>query len=633
MPLEEKLAIVVGAKFEPLSEAETRVLGAAETGDKAECGTGLSAPGIRDEQGSCPRSVRAAILRWLIRDRTARERVDPQGIRIVDALVTGELDLTAMQVPFPLSFERCTFDSKITLRDAEVRNLEFSGSELLDIAGDRLVCRGGISLDEGCKAHNEVGFIAARIDGDLACRDSRFSGLSLDACEINGSVYFDHGFVSNGTVELRGAVVRGDLACRGGHFEGPKADNADDVPRSDAIDAGGITVGGNAYFDEGFLACGAVFLSRAKIDGGLHCDGGKFFNPGHIALSAFYASVGKEVRMGNGFVAEGVVDLSRAKIDGGLDCDGGKFFNPGHIALSAIYASVGNEVRMGNGFVAEGDLDFEAARIDGDLSFVGATANKTKPQEGERLRFISFVSASIRGDLLWMEVDLTAATDVLFTNARIDSVVDEPKSWPKLGRLDLRGMTYIMLRDMAAVARLEWLRLQGPERFSLQPYEEFIAWARRNGRAQDAVRVAIARQDDIRRYGQISPIAAAWNWFLGKSMAHGYEPLRVVYVAAVFIFIGWAVFGYGAAHGVMLPSKLEGKPAVISDTYQALSPLMYSIDTFLPIIDFHQESYWLPNPSTALGRGIRIYLWFHIGMGWALTTLAVIGFTGLVRKT
>jgi len=60
---------------------------------------------------------------------------------------------------------------------------------------------------------------------------------------------------------------------------------------------------------------------------------------------------------------------------------------------------------------------------------------------------------------------------------------------------------------------------------------------------------------------------------------------------------------------------------------------MYSIDTFLPIIDFHQESYWLPNPSTALGRGIRIYLWFHIGMGWALTTLAVIGFTGLVRKT
>src|SRR5262245_26582513 len=74
-------------------------------------------------------------------------------------------------------------------------------------------------------------------------------------------------------------------------------------------------------------------------------------------------------------------------------------------------------------------------------------------KRGERLRFISFVSASIRGDLLWMEVDLTAATDVRFTNARIDSVVDEPKSWPKLGRLDLRGMTYTMLQDMAAVAR------------------------------------------------------------------------------------------------------------------------------------------------------------------------------------
>src|SRR5262249_39812033 len=101
-------------------------------------------------------------------------------------------------------------------------------------------------------------------------------------------------------------------------------------------------------------------------------------------------------------------------------------------------------------------------------------------------------------------------------------------------------MTYSTLGDIspAADARLEWLRLQGPERFSWQPYEELIAWARRNGREQDAVRIATARQDDLRRYGQLGPVAAGWNWFLGKSMAHGYEPLRVVYAAAVFILIG-----------------------------------------------------------------------------------------------
>jgi hypothetical protein len=213
MPPKGKLAVIAGASFGPLSEAETRVLSAAETGDKARCGAELC--------GS--RTVRAEMLRWISRDRTARERVDPRGIRITGALITGELDLTAMQVPFPLAFEKCTFDSKITLLDAETRNLEFTGSELVSIVGDRLICRGGIWLNEGCKAQQEIRFLAARIDGDLSCSGGRLSGLSLDGCEINGSVYLDSGFISHGTVELRDARVRGILGCRNGHFEGPES--------------------------------------------------------------------------------------------------------------------------------------------------------------------------------------------------------------------------------------------------------------------------------------------------------------------------------------------------------------------------------------------------------------------------
>jgi hypothetical protein len=563
----------------------------------------------------------------------------------------------------------------------------------------------------------------------------------------------------------------------------PKANTSDEVPRGDAIDAAGITVGGGAHFDEGFLARGAVLLQRAKIGGGLHCDGGTLSNPGRIALTAIFASVSNEVRMSNGFVAEGIVNFDSADVHGQINCTSGSFLNPRsdalildnahviglvvlqeaalagertfvargcvrltgarldagfecigatfvensgralmadrariagsvvlarctvlgevsfsgakvgrqfslpgtrilnrgkvalraqgltvdggvllntigdqrfrafgeidlsystiHLALDCSYcrlsqragtaldlshSTVIGSVNLSNG-VYVGVLDFESMRIDGDLYFTGAIANNPEPQEGENLRSISFKNTSIRGSLEWFGVRVTAATNVLFTNANLGAFLDDPESWPELGRLDLRGMTYSTLKDISptADARLEWLRLQGPKRFSLQPYEELIAWARRNGREQDAVRIAIARQDDLRRYGQLGPVAAGWNWFLGKSMAHGYEPLRVVYAAAVFILIGWFVFGYGAALGVMVPTKLEGSP-------QTLSPLVYSLDTFLPVIDFHQESYWLPSSSTALGRAIRTYLWIHIGMGWALTTLAVIGFTGLVRK-
>ena len=274
MPPEEQLAIIAELRFGPLSEAETRVLSAAETGDTASCDVGLSGPRTENEHPSRCRTVRAELLRWLTRNRAAREQVDSQGIRIAGALITGEFDLTAVQALFPLSFEKCTFDSQITLRDAETRNLEFSGSELVGIEGDRLICRGGIWLDKGCTAHQEIRFLAARIDGDLSCNGGRLSGLGLDGCEINGTIYLADGFISHGTVELRRARIHGDFGCRAGHFEGPKADTVDAAQGGVAIDAAGITVGGDAFFDQGFLARGAVLLQRAKVAGGLHCNGG-----------------------------------------------------------------------------------------------------------------------------------------------------------------------------------------------------------------------------------------------------------------------------------------------------------------------------------------------------------------------
>jgi len=59
---------------------------------------------------------------------------------------------------------------------------------------------------------------------------------------------------------------------------------------------------------------------------------------------------------------------------------------------------------------------------------------------------------------------------------------------------------------------------------------------------------------------------------------------------------------------------------------------VYSLDTLLPIIDFHQESAWVPQDGRVIGYWFPVYFWFHIAMGWLLTTLGVIGFTGLVRN-
>jgi hypothetical protein len=69
--------------------------------------------------------------------------------------------------------------------------------------------------------------------------------------------------------------------------------------------------------------------------------------------------------------------------------------------------------------------------------------------------------------------------------------------------------------------------------------------------------------------------------------------------------------------------------------------LIYSLDTFLPIVNLHQEENWHPNDSATCVIGekqlpcgfiLRGYLWLQIMMGWLLTTLGVAAVTGLVRK-
>ncbi|WP_210407761.1 hypothetical protein, partial [Hydrocoleum sp. CS-953] len=68
----------------------------------------------------------------------------------------------------------------------------------------------------------------------------------------------------------------------------------------------------------------------------------------------------------------------------------------------------------------------------------------------------------------------------------------------------------------------------------------------------------------------------------------------------------------------------------------------YSLDTFIPIVDLHQQTYWLPNPKKGreiplilfkvkTGALLKWYLWVHIVFGWILTSLWVAGFSGLVR--
>ena len=111
-----------------------------------------------------------------------------------------------------------------------------------------------------------------------------------------------------------------------------------------------------------------------------------------------------------------------------------------------------------------------------------------------------------------------------------------------------------------------------------------------------------------------------------------FEALK--YGAWVFV-IGIIVFGVGKKGKVMLPT--ENRP------FPEFNAIVYSLDMFLPIIDFYQAKFWLPSANGgheffqgkwyafSVGVFFRLYLWIHIFLGWTLSTLFVVGLTGLVH--
>lgn len=80
--------------------------------------------------------------------------VDPRGLTIEGAQITGELDLAELAVAFPVAFTACRFEKPISAQEARFRSLDFSKSQL---SGADL---GQATID------GSLGMIGANLDAD-----------------------------------------------------------------------------------------------------------------------------------------------------------------------------------------------------------------------------------------------------------------------------------------------------------------------------------------------------------------------------------------------------------------------------------------------------------------------------------
>jgi hypothetical protein len=385
-----------------------------------------------------------------------------------------------------------------------------------------------------------------------------------------------------------------------------------------------------SLFMNNVKAAGEVRLTGADIGGGLECKGAKFNNPGGNALHADELKVKENVFLSDGFKAVGEVRLLYADIGGGLECKGAEFKNPGGYALSADGIKVKGNVFLSDGFKAIGEISLPGADIGGDIDCIGADLNNPNGFA------LNCQNTKIKGALLLRQINNLVGM-LYLPHMKAEALVDDKTGWPVKGTLYIEGFEYgDLICDetlTSASERIKWLQLQPTKPFFPQPYEHLAKVFRDMGRESDAREVLIAMHKGLR--SELGPLALSrkwfkeasgwgWDWFLWFTIRYGYEPGRAVFGLILFWLVGWGVFYCAGKHGNMhYPKERRG---------QTLNSFIYSLDVLLPIINFHQKDFFLPNANKPWGKWVRVYFWIQIGAGWILTTLAVVALTGLVHK-
>lgn len=201
----------------PLSAAEERVVRAAPNGAVANC-IDLDGGDDPEKADTWPktRNVRADLIRWLCVDREARELVDPRGIQIRGARITGDLDLSSTNVLFPLLLSGCHLEQRLRLQWAKMPLLSLASSWTKAIDADGLKLEDDIFLASGFHTEGGVRLLGATIGGSLDADGGRFKNLNGNALnaermKVTGGVFLRSAFSADGTVQLHGAEIKGYL--------------------------------------------------------------------------------------------------------------------------------------------------------------------------------------------------------------------------------------------------------------------------------------------------------------------------------------------------------------------------------------------------------------------------------------
>ncbi len=584
--------------FGPLSDAEARLVAACAAGEWCQLGEG------RPLDPDAGVHVRAALVRFLALGGDAQHPVHEAGIQLAGAWIDGGLRLSNCTVDCRLNLFDCVLDAPLHAFDARLRSLNLTGSAIVGLRADRVAITGGLFLRGGFDCAGPVSLARARIGGDLDCSAGAFAAqdeaaIDLSGATVEGQIFMGDGFVAKGAVRLIGASIGGDLSASGGRFQ-----NADGV----AIGGDALRVGGSALIDGGAQVAGELRLAGARITGYLSLETGRFDNPGAVAIQA------ESVAIGHALI------LRRAAVDG-------------RIVLT----------------------DAEAGALADDP---GSWPQGQVVLDGFRYQRISSPDVSAEMRLDWLGRQMPADLGATF----------RPQPWEHLIRV-LRDMGHARDATMIAIGKQQALRRAGQigNRSARDRFAPF--WHRATGLLR--VRQAVNR-------GATAAGNAATRWLhdaYGAVAGFGYRPGRIVMWMLLVWLAGGFYFDRMAREGIMAPAEptlliaaLDGTkrptarngpgncgvrnevapefywwacPGMPSE-YPHYNPWLFSADLILPVVDFHQFTFWGPAATYTTREGQvrpmaggevgKVVQWSIVLFGWAMSLMFGAIMTRLVEK-
>ncbi|MGO8867403.1 MAG: hypothetical protein ACLQME_12970 [Alphaproteobacteria bacterium] len=620
----------------------------------------------------------------------------------------------------------------LDLRGCQLRSKDGSKQAAIQLFADGLVVKGNALLREGFRAEGEVCLNGCTIHRNLDCSGAVLwnpAGYSLSAAgaHIFGSLYLcrTHAwsiypdpvlFESQGSLRLEGAKIDGDLDCRDGRFTAAAFVRANWAPdpapgtASDkdlyAIEAGGVEVGGDVQLSGAFHARGIVDLIGAKVEGDFNCEDGFFDFPGEDPLYA------------DGITVSGTTFLDRSSADNGRATTNGilRFpqasFKQGFFVDGAVFDVSGGYRNWMRGATTADELN------GGHRNWVrgATTADELKCRE-PGICGIYAPLAEVSGEFGWRKIEKRGSGDphnplwLHLAGAKADALDDNKEAWQRLDSFDLTGCVYKSIlhlapdvawrvdeldrqyallnpkREAAArygpVARLGFFitpwcvaaraltraLFRGPARriyegaklgnavkaFSPQPYIQLAKAVRASGYDKAANYVLIRLERNRTRYSDLNVLRQLGRWTLDLLLLYGFSPFRPILYLLVVAAISTGFFE--KAHD-------EGSIVAVSDNAEACKPtapstakcvafnaLVYATDTLVPLVDLNQKKNWgVAAPLTSTGPaseswwqglvrawaerprwGPGLLIIFNSFFGWLMTTLFAAGVTGLVR--